>query len=70
MAEPRWRIILCWGTVVTFLSLPLLVFTIAVKFPLLIDQIREFKFLSDFFKAITALVFGLAGLDSFDKRSK
>ena len=67
MKDTRWRLILCWGTVITFLTLPLAVLTIALLHPELVGQLREYKFLSRFFESITALVFGLAGLRSLDK---
>ena len=67
MRDTRWRLVLCWGTVITFLTLPLSVLTIALLHPELAAQMREYKFLSKFFESITALVFGLAGLRSVDK---
>ena len=67
MKDTRWRLILCWGTVITFLTLPLSVLVIALLHPELAAQIKEYKFLSKFFESITALVFGLAGLRSVDK---
>ena len=67
MRDTRWRLTLCWGTVITFLTLPLSVLVIALLHPELVSQIREYKFLSKFFESITALVFGLAGLRSVDK---
>jgi hypothetical protein len=65
--DTRWRLILCWGAVLTFLTLPLAIFVIALLHPELVGQIKEYKFLSKFFESITALVFGLAGLRSLDK---
>ena len=67
MRDTKWRLILCWGTVLTFLMLPLSVFAVALLHPELASQIREYKFLTKFYESITALVFGLAGLRSFDK---
>ena len=67
MKDARWRLVLCWGTVITFLTLPLTVFAIALWHPELAAQMREYKFMSKFFESITALVFGLAGLRSVDK---
>ena len=67
MSDTKWRLVLCWGTVITFLTLPLGIFTIALLHPELANRIREFQFLSKFFESITALVFGLAGLRSLDK---
>lgn len=67
MKDTRWRWLLCWGTVITFLTLPLSILTVVLLHPEFADQIREYKFLSKFFESITALVFGLAGLRSVDK---
>ena len=67
MKDTKWRLVLCWGTVITFLTLPLAIFLIALLHPELTSQLREYKFLSKFFESITALVFGLAGLRSVDK---
>ena len=67
MRDTKWRLILCWGTVLTFLMLPLSVLTVALLHPEFASQIREYKFLAKFYESITALVFGLAGLRSLDK---
>lgn len=67
MKDAKWRLLLQWGTVLTFLMLPLSVFAIAILHPELASQIREYKFLTKFYESITALVFGLAGLRSLDK---
>ena len=67
MKDTRWRLILCWGAVLTFLLLPVSVFVLVLLHPELASQIREYKFLTKFFESITALVFGLAGLRSLDK---
>jgi ABC-type Fe3+ transport system permease subunit len=75
MNEPRWRTALCWGAVITFLTVPLLVFILHVvsdEVPSSFhfsQHLSEYKFLTPFFQSITALVFGLAGLNSFDKHS-
>ena len=69
--EPRWRSLLCWGSVLTFLTLPMLVFGIALashRFGWgLEEHIKEYKFLSGFYQSVTGLVFGLAGLRSLDR---
>ena len=67
MADARWRLVLQWGTVITFLLMPLSILAIALWHPELAAQLKEMKFLSKFFESITALVFGLAGLRSVDK---
>jgi hypothetical protein len=72
MEEPRWRSLLCWGSVLTFLTLPLIVFALAVSSRAfgwidLTEHLRGYKFLGTFFQSVTALVFGLSGLRSLDK---
>lgn len=73
--EPRWRVALNWATVITFFSLPLVAFVlhlIAIEFPNVVPlggHGKEFGYLSEFSRNVTILAFGLAGLDSFDKRS-
>ena len=67
MKDARWRLVLCWGTVITFLTLPLTVFVIAIWHPELAEQLKGYKFIAKFFESITALVFGLSGLRSVDK---
>lgn len=63
---------LCWGVVITYLTLPLLVFVLYV----LASEMRSFHFeeyakqltfLKPFYESITALAFGLSGLHSFDR---
>jgi hypothetical protein len=70
--EPRWKTVLCWGTVITFLTAPLLIFALHI----LSDEVtwfhfsqhfNEYKWVGAFYQTITALVFGLAGLHSLDK---
>ena len=67
MSDTKWRLVLCWGTVLTFLLMPLVIFLLAFFNRDYEANIREFKFLGKFFESITALVFGLAGLRSVDK---
>jgi hypothetical protein len=71
--EPRWRIALCWGTVVTFLTAPFLIFIlhlISDEMPTVFHfsaHMQEYKFLGGFYQTITALIFGLAGLNTIDR---
>jgi hypothetical protein len=72
MKEPLWREVLCWGAVITFLTMPLLVFILHIisdEIPSFnfSQHISEYKFFVPFFQSITALVFALAGLNSFDR---
>jgi hypothetical protein len=71
MNEPRWRQVLCWGAVITFFSIPLIIFTLHVmaielgwKFD---DRLEEFQGIMPVYQTVTALIFGLAGLNSFDR---
>jgi hypothetical protein len=65
--DPSWRTSLCWGSVAIFLTLPMVILALALTNKEFEDHIREYKFLSNFYQSITALVFGLSGLRSFDK---
>ena len=67
MKDTSWMLVLRWGTVVTFLLMPLFIFLLAFFNRDYEEHIRNFKFLGKFFESITALVFGLAGLRSVDK---
>ena len=67
MKDTRWRLILCWGSVITFLVLPLSLVVLGFVNPAFAEEVKSYKFLGKFFESITALVFGLAGLRSFDK---
>ena len=66
--------VLCWGAVLTFLTLPFFVFAlhlISDEFPNYFhfsQHIAEYKFIIPYYQSITALVFALAGLNSWDKR--
>jgi len=70
--EPRWRTVLNWSAVISFFTIPLVIFTLHVisdEVPWLHfeQHLQEYKYLSVFFQSVTALVFGLAGLHSFDR---
>jgi len=71
MTEPRWRTVLCWSAVVTFFSMPLVVFVlhiIAIERSWNAGQRwEEFTGIGAFYQIVAALVFGLAGLHSWDK---
>jgi hypothetical protein len=71
ITEPRWRTVLNWGAVVTFFTIPLIVFVLHVisEEPGVIwlhfnEHLREYVWLDHFYGVLTALVFGLAGLDT------
>lgn len=70
-SEPRWRSFLCWGAVITFLTLPLVVLSLALMSRWLglgiEEHLKGYKFLGAFYQSVTALTFGLSGLRSLDK---
>jgi hypothetical protein len=68
----KWRALLCWGAVITFLTMPVSIFLLVVISEetgwIHFDKyMGEFKWLGEFYRSITALVFGLSGLQSLDK---
>jgi hypothetical protein len=69
MHEPRWRALLCWGSVGIFLVLPLVIFSARLfGVPNIAETVDASKFLLPYFQMITGLVFGLAGLNTVDRR--
>jgi len=73
--EPGWRVLLTWGSVITFFGLPLVFFSLHVlslETPWLHLENHlgqgTFSYLAGFYSANTALVAALAGLNSWDKR--
>jgi hypothetical protein len=63
--------VLNWGTIVTFLTLPLVVFSVqmyARTHPgwMTYENPEHFKYLGDFQRNLTILVFGLAGLRTWE----
>ena len=67
MKDTRWRLVLCWGAVITFLLMPASLLVIGFLNPAFAEEIRSYKFLGKFFESVTALVFGLAGLRTVEK---
>jgi hypothetical protein len=72
MKDEPWRIFLNWGAVIMFFSMPLLVLVIqlaALQFPNWLSKElpqTEFKYLYEFQRALAVLVFGLAGLRTWE----
>jgi hypothetical protein len=68
--EPLWRTTLYWGTVISFFTLPLLVFCLhltLIGHPQILGgnapgHVGEFKYVFEFHRTLAALVFGLTGL--------
>jgi hypothetical protein len=72
--EPLWRTVLCWGAVSLFLILPILILIIRLmsdSFPNMHwgETISQAKFVIPYFQSLTALVFGLAGLNVWDRKN-
>jgi len=72
MKEEPWKTFLNWGAVVMFFGMPLLVMLIqllALAFPDVLSKElpqSEFKYLYEFQRALAILVFGLAGLRTWE----
>ncbi len=74
MKEPYWKLALNWGAVITFLTLPLLIMVIqlyVLSHPAWIPNpekyVEHFHHLSEFQRNLTVLVFGLAGLRTWER---
>jgi hypothetical protein len=72
--DPTWKLVLNWGAVITFLSLPLVLFAIQFwnwthpGFITLLDPKHpRTEFLAEFHRNVTILVFGLAGLRTWEQ---
>ena len=78
MKDPLWKTVLNWGTVVLFLLLPLFIMAIQLYAnthpgwwqwmeklnPQ--EHERRFQYVNDFMRNLTILVFGLAGLRTWE----
>jgi Fe2+ transport system protein FeoA len=63
--EPRWRIVLCWGLVATYLTAPLVFFIVHLNASDALDQrLMHSGFLRDFYISITGMLVSLAGLNT------
>jgi hypothetical protein len=72
--EPYWKLALNWGAVITFLTLPLVLMTIQLAILSHPDWIvdpqryeKNFSYLADFQRNLAILVFGLAGLRTWEQ---
>jgi len=61
--EPLWKMVLNWGTVIVFFALPIAAFA-GWLHPERLEYLREYM------RNITLLVFGLAGLKTWEQFSK
>jgi hypothetical protein len=67
MKDPIWKTVLNWGAVVAFFSLPVIIFVTQVWiYPSLEDEKMHLDYLRNFMNNITILVFGLAGLRTWE----
>jgi hypothetical protein len=72
MKEEPWKTFLNWGAVCMFFGMPLIIMVIqifALMFPKWLSQElpqTEFKYLYEFQRALAILVFGLAGLRTWE----
>jgi len=73
MKDPLWRTVLNWGTVITFFTLPITIMCIQLYahthpnwWQHTLGEPQRFQYLYDFMRNITILVFGLAGLRTWE----
>jgi hypothetical protein len=70
--EEKWKTFLNWGAVIMFFSMPVAITILqlfALMFPRWLSQElpqTEFKYLYEFQRALAVLVFGLAGLRTWE----
>jgi hypothetical protein len=78
MNDPLWKTVLHWGAVITFLTFPLVILSIQIyanthpgwwtwNDELTPEQQHQrYQYLSEFMRNVTILVFGLAGLRTWE----
>ena len=75
MKEPSWKLVLCWAAVIFFFLLPIGFFSIHmyalthpgwVSGPLQDKEEYDFDYVKSLQRDITFLVFGLAGLKTWE----
>jgi hypothetical protein len=65
--EPIWRTVLNWTAVITFFALPVILFVTQVwVYPNLEQEKAHLDYLREFMRNVTFLVFGLAGLKTWE----
>lgn len=65
MNEPLWRKILCWGSTLIFLLTPPVILTLQIADHLNARDVEVAKSMSPMYMAISAVMAGLAGLNTF-----
>jgi len=74
-AVPPWRKFLCWAAVLTFFLFPMTFFVLEMLsfltplHNLSEQELANFKWMREYMMMLAGLVFGLAGLNSWDKRN-
>jgi hypothetical protein len=73
--EPRWKTFLNWSAVLTWFTLPLVIFTLQclseqewMKWLHFNEHVGEYKWLGYYYRDLTLLVFSLAGLQIVDHK--
>lgn len=67
MKEPVWKTVLNWGTVLIFLAFPIVLFITQLwVYPTLDQEKVHLDYLREFMRNITILIFGLAGLRTWE----
>jgi hypothetical protein len=73
MREPQWKIVLAWGVVILYLSLPPIILLLRIVSDSLnlhwSKSVDEAKFIVPYFTSLTAIAVSLAGLNSWDRRN-
>jgi hypothetical protein len=65
--EPIWRTVLNWTAVITFFVLPAILFVTQIwVYPNLEQEKAHLDYLREFMRNVTFLVFGLAGLKTWE----
>jgi hypothetical protein len=64
--EPWWRLVLCWGVVMTYLTAPLVFFIVHLNASKELDErLMHSGFLRDFYISITGTLLSLTGLNTY-----
>jgi hypothetical protein len=64
--EPWWRLLLCWGVVITYLTAPLVFFLVHLNASKELDErLMHSGFLRDFYISITGMLVSLAGMNTY-----
>jgi hypothetical protein len=71
MRDPYWKIALNWGAVLVFFSLPFVIFVTQLwVYPNLDQEKAHLDYLREWMRNVTLLVFGLAGLRTWEQMKR